>query len=145
VNTDLHDALARALDSSDDLVHPTYRHLTRRMKIAGLELPQWGAIVACCLLAYGLYRLIPGGGQVVFAVAVFAGGLPAIWSLISPDLDLSLTDVLRSAIRWRRGAGVYLPGCSPQAAPDGYRVTPDPTTSTAAPSGPAHRPEDLWR
>ncbi|MGK2937280.1 MAG: hypothetical protein ACSLFR_05700 [Solirubrobacteraceae bacterium] len=148
MSRELTEALRSALGSGDDLVHATYRHLTRKTRVLGLTLGQWATIAGCLATTYALYKLIPGGGQAVLGVSAFVAGLPAVWALVSPDSDLSLLELARSAVRFSRARGTYLPPGPDlnSEPPRGYRVigehpSLDDTGSPLAPS----TPEDLWR
>lgn len=113
------------------LVHPTYRHLERPVRISGLTLRQWGLLVGAGAVAYVLAQLLPFSGTYDLSVAVTVVGVPVAVMLASADAGVSLPGYLRDAARWRRTARRLDPAVRPSKAPAGYRLLADRPTPSA--------------
>lgn len=143
---ELADALRSALTPRTTLIHPTYRHLSRALTIAGLNVSQW--VIAGCGLAatWMISAALPLPAQWALSLAGSLSGVPsALLFVLAAQGDFSPRPVVRSVINWRTSARVLLPardGCAPR----GYRLT------TVAPAHPpaadsdltVNHLEDLW-
>lgn len=96
---------ARSSDSS--LVHPTYRHLDRPIRIAGLTLIHWGHLTAAGCGAWALAKLLPFGATYDLSVALSITGAPAATAIAAGTSDANPFRYLRDVVRWRRTAAVY--------------------------------------
>lgn len=92
------------LDAS--LVHPTYRHLDRRIRLAGLPLGQWVQLLAAAAAAYALAQVLPFGATYDLSVAVTIAGVPVAAALAAGTATNPLA-VLAALARWRRLAKLY--------------------------------------
>jgi len=114
------------------LVHPTYRHLERPVRISGLTLRQWLLLTGAGALAYALAQLLPFSGTYNLSVAVTVVGVPIAAMLASSDAGVSLPGYARDIARWRRTARRFDPGVRPPRAPAGYRLLADRPTRAPA-------------
>lgn len=104
------------------LIHPAYRHLDRRVRLAGLTLAQWSQLVASAATAYALAKVLPFGDTYNVSVAVTLAGVPVAALIAAGTGAVHPLDVLLAIARWRRTAGLYLPGVADDDAPAGYRL-----------------------
>ncbi len=107
------------------LVHPTYRHLERPVRLSGLTLRQWTLLVGAGAVAYALAQLLPFSATYDLSVAVTIVGVPVAVALATADTGVSLPRYLRDALRWRRSRRIFQPGVRPTRAPAGYRTVPE--------------------
>jgi len=126
-------------------VHPAYRHLERRPRLAGLTLGQWSGLVAAALGAYALAKLLPFSATYDLSIATTLAGVPVAVSLAAGGSGVNVPAYLIAVVRWRRRAGLHLPG-DPIRPPAGYQLT-GATEDDVQHAGPAPRPrwDDLWR
>jgi hypothetical protein len=103
-------------------MNSAYKHLDTKLRIAELTVGQWVGVAAGVMLMviYGKY-VSPFGEMLTVLTAIYLGGIPIAAVFLSSMVDFDLLLLLRTAIRWRRLDGRFLPG--PGAATDGYRVT----------------------
>ena len=101
------------------LVHPAYRHLDRTVRLAGLSLGQWSQLVAAGVAAWLLARVLPFGSSYDLSIAVTVAGVPVAAALAAGSGHGSPLMTLAAALRWRRQAGVYVPGVADDAV-SGY-------------------------
>ncbi len=104
------------------LIHPTYRHLERTMRLAGLSLARWTQLVVAGAVAYALAHVLPFGGTYNASVAVTIAGVPVAAAVAAGSGAVRPVDVLVATLRWRRDRRLYLPGESPEPTPAGYRL-----------------------
>jgi len=110
------------------LVHPTYRHLERPVRLSGLTLRQWVLLTGAGALAYALAQLLPFAGTYDLSIAVTLVGVPVAAMLASSDAGVSLPGYVRDVARWRRTARRFDPEVRPSRAPAGYRLLADHPT-----------------
>jgi hypothetical protein len=144
---DLADALRGALAPRTTLIHPTYRHLSRPLTIAGLNVSQW--VIALCgvTATWVLSAALPLPAQWALSLAGSLIGVPsALLFVLAADGDFNARPILRSVINWRASARVLLP-TSDGRPPHGYRLTvlapPAPLPTYSEPA--INHMEDLWR
>jgi hypothetical protein len=103
------------------MTNSAYKHLDSKLRIAELTVGQWIGIFIGVVLAlmYG-YFVHPFGTMLTLVSAVYVGGIPVAASLLAGFSEFDLWLLLRSAVRWRRRDGRYLPG--PGLVTDGYRL-----------------------
>jgi hypothetical protein len=126
-----------------DLIHPTYRHLGREIRIAGLPLTHWGHLVVAGLGAYLLSRLLPFGAAYNLSVAVTIAGTPAAIVLAGGTGEVELLAYGRAVVRWRRNAAVYAAGAAP-ATPMGYALVAEPSPALSGGTLTDLDPLALW-
>jgi hypothetical protein len=103
------------------MMNAAYKHLDSRLRIAELTIGQWvGVFLGVAVAALYGFVVHPFGTMVTVASAVYIGGLPAAAAMLAGFSDFDLWLVLRSAWRWRRSDGRYLPGAGTPTA--GYRL-----------------------
>jgi hypothetical protein len=90
-------------------VHPTYRYLERRARIAGLTWRQWLMLCTGGLLTYLLAKLLPLPAPYGLSVALTLAGTPAAIALALAGTDATLAISPRLLLAWRRARGVYVP------------------------------------
>jgi hypothetical protein len=93
-------------------VHPTYKHLDDRIRLAGLTLGQWTQLLGCALAAYALSTLLPLPGSWSLSVAVTVCGLPAAGAIAFMSADFDVLGLARAAMRWWRGPRRFI-ACAP--------------------------------
>lgn len=113
-----------------------YKHLEAKLRVGELTLAQWlgifvGAVTA---LMWALY-VSPFGTSITIFTACYIGGLPAAAIFLATMSELDIVLLVRSALRWRREKGRYLPG--PGATGDGYVVRADPAARARRDAEPA--------
>ena len=112
---------------SDSLIHPTYKHLDRPARLAGLTLAQWAQVTAAGIGAFVLAQLLPFGANYDLGLAVTLTGVPTAVSLAGATASLPLRPHVRSMIRWRRTARLHQPGPPPSACIASYVLDPEET------------------
>ena len=146
----LQQALKELARDDASLVHPTYQYLERRPRFLGLTFLQWGQLAACACAAWLLAKLLPLPGSYDVSIAVTIAGIPAAGALVAMDADFDVLAWLRALVRWRRSAGLYLPGLAPNSAMSGYVLhdaaakAPDSGAARETARTPTSM-EDLWR
>ena len=126
------------------LIHPTYRYLDRAVRLAGLTLSQWSQLVAACVGAWLLARVLPFSGTYDLSIAITIAGAPAAASLAAGADTVHPFAQLRALLAWRRRAAVYLPGATVEAIA-GYRLVPEAAATAAAARHPTITSvDDLW-
>jgi hypothetical protein len=115
-----------------------YKHLDAKLRIAGLSLGQWAmvAAVGAAAIVYGFY-LSPFGVYVTLFSAVYLAALPIGATAMAALNEIDVGLLVRSAIRWRRMEGRYVPGPGPAR---GYAIRQD---STAPAIEESSEPEEL--
>lgn len=106
------------------LVHPTYRHLDRPVRVAGLALGQWAALIAAGLGAYALARLLPLPPATALSVAVTVCGMPVAAQLAAGERGPRVFSEIAALLRGGGSARRYPPGAS-RACAVGYRIDAD--------------------
>lgn len=127
-------------------MHPTYRHLERAVRLAGLTLWQWAALVGGGLAAWALVGVLPFSSRWDLGIALTVAGTPlAVW-LATDQSTVSPLGYVRAVRRWQGAAALYLPG-GPSRSPAGYRLI-DRQPASVASVGPSPRRgldvEGLW-
>lgn len=101
-----------------------YKHLEAKLRVAELTLSQWlGVCLGVCLaIAWGY--ISPLGSYLTLLSAIYLGAVPAGAAFLASVSELDLWLLVRSALRWRRLEGRFLPG--PGAPSPGYvLIEPD--------------------
>jgi hypothetical protein len=125
---ELADALRGALEPRTSLIHPTYRHLSRSMTIAGLNVAQWVIVVCGLALTWALSTLLPLPSEWSLSAAGTVCGVPAsVLFVLSAEGDFDARPLVTGVLSWRRSARVLLPVAEVQP-PSGYRLLPDAAT-----------------
>jgi hypothetical protein len=131
------------------VIHPTYRHLDRRMRLFGLTIAQLAQLFAAGFAAYALLKLLPHGMPERTTVALVVPFGPFAFAYGAQGGDFCLCDQLASLARFTRRRGVYEPGLSPNAQPAGLVIEPQPRAVTPHAGTdqvtPTDLQEDLWR
>lgn len=91
------------------MVHPTYRHLERAPRLAGLTWRQWLLLVGAGLATYLTARLLPLPSPYDLSVALTVCGTPAAAGLALAGSDRHLGVDLRTLWRWHRTRRLFLP------------------------------------
>ena len=88
-----------------------YKHLDTKLRIAELTIGQWlGVLVGIALgLVWGVY-LSPFGIYLTLFSAIYLGGIPVGAMFLASVTEFDLWLLLRSAMRWRRREGRFVPG-----------------------------------
>jgi hypothetical protein len=127
------------------MTNTAYKHLDAKLRIAELTVGQWSGIFAGVVLAliYG-YFVHPFGTMLTLVSAVYLGGIPVAASLLAGFSEFDLWLLVRSAVRWRRRDGWYLPG--PGVVTDGYRllIADADLHRAERAAGSALDPAELW-
>jgi hypothetical protein len=97
----------RTVPATSSLIHPTYKHLGREIRLAGLTLTQWSLLVVAGVTAYGISKILPFSDTYNLSVAIAIAGAPAAATFAGATGDVHLFSFLRAVIRWRRSAAVY--------------------------------------
>jgi hypothetical protein len=107
------------------VLHPTYKHLEDRIRLAGLSLGQWSQLFCCALAAFGLSKLLPLPGSWSVSVAITMCGLPAAGAVAFMQADFDVRRWVLDALRFRRAPRRYLPGLGEEPQRAGYRLIGD--------------------
>jgi len=105
-------------------MHPAYKHLNDKLKVAQLTIGQWVAVVfgVGIMLAWGFY-LCPFHGYFRTVTAVWLGLGPVGTVMTIAFLEIDLLQMVRAAIDWHRNDAIYAPGSGDNVR--GYTVRPD--------------------
>jgi hypothetical protein len=105
-------------------MNSAYKHLDTKLKVADLTIGQWLglALGVAIAIVWGFY-LSPLGMLPTAGTAVYIGAIPAGLALMSAFYEVELWLVMRSAVRWRRSDGRFVPGPGPDT--HGYVVRED--------------------
>jgi hypothetical protein len=108
-------------------VNAAYRHLEAKTRIAELTLGQWAGILLGVLVAV-VFALVlkPFSGYVNLALGIYIGGLPAAAVFLASISEVDVWLIGRSALRFRRADGRYLPGGGHGARGYTIRTPADP-------------------
>lgn len=102
----------------DELIHPTYRHLDRAIRLAGLPLAHWAAIAASGVGAWLLAKLLPLPSSVALSIALTLTGTPVALLLATGGTTASPVRVLRARARHRKLTRTLTPSAPLVAAVD---------------------------
>lgn len=91
------------------LIHATYRHLDRPIRIGGLTLIQWAQLTASAIAAWALAKLLPLSATYDVSVALSITGAPAAIAIAAGTGETRPFRYLADVVRWRRHAAIYLP------------------------------------
>ena len=124
-----------------------YKHLDTKLRIADMTIGQWmgvglGLAVA---IGWGFYLQPPLGPTLTAVTAVYLGALPAGAALLASMSEFDLLLMVRSAIRWRRHEGRFIPG--PGNPVSGYVLRdpePEETAGKTRERAPELDPASLW-
>jgi hypothetical protein len=120
---ELADALRGALTPRTNLIHPTYRHLSRALTIAGLNVAQWVIVVVGLAVTWVTSTVLPLSAEWSFSIAGTIAGVPtAILFVLAAEGDFDARPVVRGVWSWRCSARVLLPVAGGRQ-PVGYRLT----------------------
>jgi len=102
-----------------------YKHLDAKLRIADLTVGQWMGLFAGLIagMGYGTY-LSPFGQMLTLVTAIYIAGIPIAAIFLASFSEFDFWLLVRSAVRWRRLDGRYLPG--PGTPTPGYRLTAPP-------------------
>jgi hypothetical protein len=135
----------RASAEPPNLIHPTYRHLRRSIRLAGLTLGQWAQLVGGGVGAWVLAHVLPFSTSYNLSLAVTAVGVPVAVSLAGGAGAVDPFAYARAFARWRRRAAVHLPGDASADSSIGYTLVPDDVARVSEPRTPAPPPTaELW-
>ena len=114
-------------------MNAAYRHLEAKTRIAELTLGQWAGILLGVLVAV-VFALVlkPFSGYVNLAVGIYIGGLPAAAVFLASISELDVWLLGRSALRFHRADGRYLPGPGQRARGYTIRTVGDARRAAAA-------------
>jgi hypothetical protein len=92
-------------------MNTAYKHLDSKLRIASLSITQWCGVVAGASLAIGWgVFLHPLSGTLNTIVAVYIGGVPAIFAWLCSEAQIDLPMRITAFLRWKRHEDRYLPG-----------------------------------
>ena len=111
------------------MLHPTYKHLEDRIRLAGLSLAQWAQLFVCALGAFGLSKLLPLPGSWAVSVAITVCGLPAAGAVAFMQADFDVQRWLVDAVRFRRGPRQFVAANASFDTPGAGG--PDPSATSA--------------
>ena len=94
-------------------MHPTYKHLEARIRLAGLTVGQWAQLLASAVAAYGLAQVLSLPGSWSISVAVTVCGLPAATAIAVLQHDFDGLVWLRAAVRYVRAPDRSRAGAAP--------------------------------
>jgi hypothetical protein len=99
----------------------TYKHLEDPLRLSGLTIGQYAALLGTALVAivFGLY-LSPLPPGVTMGLSLFVAGLPISLSYAVSGFDVAITETIAALYRWAREDKHYLPGAG--ETPVGYVV-----------------------
>jgi hypothetical protein len=102
-------------------VNAAYRHLESKTRIGELTLGQWAGILLGVLVAV-VFALVlkPFSGYVNLALGIYIGGLPAAAVFLASISEVDVWLTARSALRFHRADGRFLPGGGKHAR--GYTI-----------------------
>ena len=114
-------------------MNAAYRHLEAKTRIAELTLGQWAGILAGVLVAV-VFALVlkPFSGYVNLALGIYIGGLPAAAVFLASISEVDFWLIGRSALRFHRADGRYLPGGGREARGYTIRTAADPRRPAGA-------------
>jgi hypothetical protein len=108
-------------------VNAAYRHLEAKTRIAELTLGQWAGILVGVLVAVAFAMVLrPFSGYVNLALGIYIGGLPAAAVFLASISEFDVWLLGRSALRFHRADGRYLPGGGHGARGYTIRTPADP-------------------
>ena len=112
-------------------MNAAYRHLEAKTRIGELTLGQWAGILLGVLVAVAFAVVLkPFSGYVNLAVGIYIGGLPAAAVFLASISEVDVWLSARSALRFHRADGRYLPGGGQRAR--GYTIRSAADTRSAA-------------
>ena len=127
-------------------VHPTYKNLEAKLRVATLTVGQWIQLGASIGFAVIFVRYIsPLPIEPTLSLAILLAGLPVAASYALSGAEFSATRLIVSVWRWRRRPKRYQPG--PGEPIDGYVVELPPPVDVSdrdAASAPLADLELLW-
>jgi hypothetical protein len=92
---------------AQDLVHPTYRHLNRSIRLAGLPLKTWLAVSFAVVGTWATASVLPLPGSYAVSLSLTIFGAPLSVLLTTGEAVVSPRRVLHARLRARRLAGHY--------------------------------------
>lgn len=114
-------------------MNAAYRHLEAKTRIAELTLGQWAGILLGVLVAIAFALVLkPFSGYVNLAVGIYIGGLPAAAVFLASISEVDVWLTARSAVRFHRADGRYLPGGGRDARGYTIRTTADACSTPLA-------------
>ena len=114
-------------------MNAAYRHLEAKTRIAELTLGQWAGILLGVLVAVVVALVLkPFSGYVNLAVGIYIGGLPAAAVFLASISEVDVWLTARSAVRFHRADGRYLPGGGKDARGYTIRAVADASSAPLA-------------
>ncbi len=114
-------------------MNAAYRHLEAKTRIGELTLGQWAGILLGVLVAVAFALVLrPFSGYVNLALGIYIGGLPAAAVFLASISEVDVWLIARSALRFHRADGRYLPGGGERARGYTIRTVADARATRAA-------------
>lgn len=106
-------------------MHPAYKHLTDRLRIAELTVPQIAGLFGglMCGLMFALY-LSPFSPYLTLCLSIYIASIPAGTVLLASSTEFDLWLYVRACVGERLSDGRYAAG--PGERLNGYVIEPDP-------------------
>ncbi len=125
-------------------MHPAYKHLTDRLRIAELTIPQITGLLGGLLLGlvFALY-ISPFSPYLTLFLSIYIAGIPAGTVLLATSTEFDLWLYVKACIGERLSDGRYTAGPGEQHA--GYTITDDQTgRAQATNAGDPMDLRELW-
>lgn len=124
-------------------MHPAYKHLTDRLRIAELTIPQIAAalIGLLCGLLFALY-VSPFSPYLTLCVSIYIAGVPAGAVVLATSTEFDLWLYVKACFGEVFSDGRYTPGPGEETA--GYSVTPSDTPGHTRYRNEPLDLEELW-
>ena len=105
-------------------MNPAPAHLEAKLRFGwDFTVGQIAAMVAGILIGFAwAHWLSPIRGLGAAVTGVYVGGLPVVAGFVASQTEFDLWSLVRSAVRWRRAAARFVPGCGDIA---GYALLAD--------------------
>jgi hypothetical protein len=115
-------------------MNPAYKHLTDRLRIAELTVPQIAGLFGglMCGLVFALY-LSPFSPYLTLCLSIYIASIPAGTVLLATSTEFNLWLLIRACIGERMSDGRYAAG--PGEGSTGYVIAPDETAARVDAAG----------
>src|SRR4051812_12605468 len=117
------------------MLHPTYKHLEDRIRLAGLSLWQWAQLFVCAVAAWGFSRVLPLPGSWSLSVAVTLCGLPAAAAIAFMHADFDVRVWVTDAVGFPLRSATFQAGAAARTPITGYVVRDDAVAWPGAAAG----------